>query len=150
MTRTGADDEKTMRRRSSLLCRDRGATSRKTVAADFALRPVATPRGTMFTTVIDDLKMELIPTFTLEQPLEILFGLLHVASVGQLPPLSEAMNMRVDRKCRDAEGLSHDDACRLMSDAGQLFKFCKRLRDISFVLIHKHVRQSVDRLGFAR
>ena len=63
--------------------------------------------------------MQVRPAIAREYLLEVGLGLLDVLALRQAPARGEPMNVRVDRKRRLAEGLSHDHARGLVPDAGQ-------------------------------
>ena len=52
--------------------------------------------------------------------------------------------MRIDRECRNFENMAHDDARRLMANAGQAFKFFERVRDFALEFFDECLRKLVD------
>lgn len=49
--------------------------------------------------------------------------------------------MRIDRECRELKDVAHDDACRLMTDSGEAFKFLERVRDFALELFDERLRE---------
>ncbi len=71
----------------------------------------------MFTTIENDLKMQLVPCRFGEQFFEIGFGLNDRTSVGESPSLCKSVDMGIDWKRRVSETLAHYDGSRFVPDA---------------------------------
>lgn len=52
--------------------------------------------------------------------------------------------MGIDREGRDLENVDHDDAGRLVANAGQAFEFFERVRNFAFEFFDKCLRKVVD------
>ena len=73
----------------------------------------------MLPTIIDDLQVEFVPSFLGEKSLQVLLGLEYASSVGQFPALGQSMNMGIDGKSGNPEGLAHDHGSGFVTDAGK-------------------------------
>lgn len=49
--------------------------------------------------------------------------------------------MRVNRECWELKDVAHDDACRLVADSGQAFKFFERVRNFAIELFDERLRE---------
>ena len=65
--------------------------------------------------------MDLDPLVFGEEPLQVLFRLLHRFPSAQAPAMGAAVDVGVYRKGGDAESLRHHDGGRFMADARQSF-----------------------------
>ena len=95
----------------------------------------------MLASIKDDLQMEPVPSLDREELFQIRFGLNHILSIGQSPTLRQSVDVRIDRKRRYAEGLSHDDRCRFMTDPWQPLQSFEVLRDLTGVLLNQDLRE---------
>ena len=91
----------------------------------------------MLSAIINDLKMKIVPRFDWEELFQVRFCLLDVFPIGKSPTLSQTMNMRVDWKSGNVEGLGHDYAGSFVTDARQAFKGCEFRRNLGCVLLYK-------------
>jgi predicted CoA-binding protein len=98
----------------------------------------------------DDLEVEADPRVLGEGRLEVAFGALDGGTVGETPARGEAMDVRVDGERRDAEGLGHDHARGLVTDAGERFELLEGARDAAAVLLDEHLREPVERFRLRR
>ncbi len=128
----------------SLFCLYGSGAQRKEGPADEAEGAVATASGAMLSPVENDLKVEFVPGLTGEGALQGFFGFDDVLPGGEFPPLGEAMDVGVDGKCGDAEGLAHDDGSGLVPDAREGFKRCKVGRDFTAIFFHKDAGEFGD------
>src|SRR5690606_30754239 len=62
-------------------------------AADIAAGTVAATGGAELATVVDDLQVQVIPSFRREQFFQVPLGLDHTPAIGQPPALGEAVDM---------------------------------------------------------
>ena len=85
----------------------------------------------MLSSIINDLKMKYIPGFGRKQLFQVSLGLFDIFSTCQSPSLGKPMNVRIDRKSRNVEGLSHYNAGRFVTDPRKRLKSFKICRDIS-------------------
>jgi len=83
---------------------------------------VAASGGALLPAKIDHPQVELVPICLWEECLEVAFGFHDVSATGQAPSLCKAMDVRVHGKGRDAKGLAHDDARRLVPHPRQLLE----------------------------
>ncbi len=49
--------------------------------------------------------------------------------------------MRIDWECWELKDVAHDDACRLMTDSGEVFEFFECVRDFAFELFDERLRE---------
>jgi len=61
----------------------------------------------MLTAVENDLQVEAVPGVARKELFQVSLGLRDVFSGGEFPAGCEAVDVGIDRKRRDAEGLSH-------------------------------------------
>ena len=78
-------------------------------ATNLANRPVATPGRAVLASIINDPQVQRVPMLLGEKFFQIRLGLFDASTVGQLPTLSQAMDVRVHRKSWNAERLCHHD-----------------------------------------
>ena len=95
----------------------------------------------MLAAVEDDLQMESVPSLDRKELFQIRFGLNHILSIGQSPTLRQSVDVRIDRERRYAEGLGHDDRCRLMTDTRQPLQGFEVLGDLTGVLLNQDIRE---------
>ena len=79
-------------------------------------------RRAVFAAKVDDLEVTTIPSVFGENGLQVPLGLFDILSVTQPPPISQAMDMRVDGERRKTECTRHDDAGCLVADASEPFQ----------------------------
>ena len=89
--------------------------------------------------------MQLVPVLGGEELLEVALGLHDVAIVREAPARGEPVDVRVDREGGDTEGLRHDDAGGLVSDAGEGLELVHIGRNNSAVLVDQELRELGDR-----
>ena len=87
--------------------------------ADRALGQIVTEGGAELAPEEDDLEVAAIPGLLREGLLQIAFGALDRASVGESPASGQAVDVRVDRERGHPVGLGHDDAGGLVAHAGE-------------------------------
>ena len=73
--------------------------------ANFATDAHATTRWAMFSGVVDDLNMHIVPCFFRKETFEVFFGLLDALSIGETPALRKSVDMGIYGKGRDVKGL---------------------------------------------
>jgi hypothetical protein len=98
----------------------------------------------------DDLEVEADPRVLGKRRLEVAFGAFDRGAVRETPALGQTMDVRVDGERRDAEGLGHDDARGLVTDAGERLELRERARDTPAVLFDEEFREPVERLRLRR
>lgn len=108
-----------------------------TSGADFTHGSVTAPRRAMFSTVIDDLQMKIIPPGFRKEIFEISFGLNHGNTGGQSPPLGKAVNVGVHRKRRYAKGLGQDHGGGFMPYSRERFQILRGCRYAAVMLFHQ-------------
>ena len=94
----------------------------------------------MLAAVENDLEVEAVPGLAGEELLQVALSLDDVFSGGEFPAGGEAVDVRVYGKCRDAEGLGHDDGGGFVTDAGQGLERGEIRRDLAGVLFHQNFR----------
>ena len=114
-------------------------------ATEFALRAVAASSRAEFAAVKNDLQMQIVPTGFREQFLQVRFGLFDVLAIGQPPTLSQAMNVSVDWKGGNAEGLSHHDTGGLVPNARQPLECFEVSGNFAAVFFDQNSRKASDR-----
>lgn len=111
---------------------------------------LAAAGGAVFPAIEDDSKVELIPSVSGKQFLQIGFRLLHGSPVCEFPPLGQAVDVSIYGEGGNAEGLSHDDRGRFMSYAGQSFQSGEVGGNLSPVLFGQDPGSFGNGLGFER
>ena len=109
------------------------------------------PAGrTIFPREMDDLEMDFIPGAFGEKPFQIPFGLLDRFAARKAPSVRAPMDVRVDGKGGEVEGLRQDDGGALVADAGELFEGGERFRDAAAVMFDEHLGELPDSARFRR
>ena len=104
----------------------------------------------MLSAEVNDLQVEFIPGLLGKEALEILLGLLDRFPVGQAPSLGQTVNMGINRKGWDTEGLGHDHLCGLVAHARESLQGLEAIGNLTGMLLDQNLRQPVDRPGFLR
>ncbi len=116
--------------------------------AEEAFFSVAASGGAMFAAVEDDLEVEFVPGVAWEEFFEVAFGLDDVFTGGEFPACGEAVDVGIDGKGGDAEGLGHDDGGGFVADAWECFEGVEVGGDLAVVLVDEDLREFGDGGGF--
>ena len=103
-------------------------------------------RRAVFPAKEDDLQVQLVPGLSGKDSLEILLGLNHILSTGQLPAPGQPVDMGIDRKGGHPKCLAHDHGSRLVPYSRKAFQCLHVLRHFPIITITQDHRQFMDRL----
>ena len=117
-----------------------------TGSADLTDKTVAPARRAKFSSVKNDLKVQVIPPIFAKSLLKVALGLDDITPACQSPALSQPVNVRIDGEARHAEGLRHDDTCRFMAHTWKSLESLKVLGHLTAVLFDQHFAQTANRL----
>ncbi len=94
--------------------------------------------------------MELIPDLRGEEALQVDLGLSDVFSGAESPALRQPVDVRVDGKSGNAEGLREHHAGGLVADARKRLQFLQCLRNFSPMPFKEQTGQAVESFRFLR
>ena len=104
-------------------------------------------RGAMLPSEEDDLQVQVVPALLRKDGFEVSLRSLDVGPVGKSPASSKPVDVGVNREGGHTEGLSHDHACGLVAHAREGFQRFEAGRDLTVMVLKKHLREPLDVLG---
>jgi hypothetical protein len=90
---------------------------------------------------VDHLEVHAPPRGLGEEALQVALGLHHAAPAREPPAPREAVDVRIHREGRHAEGLDHHDARRLVADTGERLEERGVRRHAAGVLVQQALRE---------
>ena len=96
----------------------------------------------------NDLQMKFVPGFFGEQFFEVVLGLLNAGAGTKAPALRKAVDVGVNRKGWNPEGLRHHHACCFVANAWKSLEFLKARRHLAVVNVHENLGEPFDVAGF--
>ena len=120
-------------------------TIRVTGGADFTDQTVTPARRAKFSSIKNDLKVQVIPAIFAIHFFEVSLGFDDIAPASQSPALSESVYVRINGEARYTEGLRHDNTGRFMANPGKSLKCIKVLRYLTTVLLNQNFTQTANR-----
>jgi len=91
-----------------------------------------------------------MPLVGRERGLQVDLGALDVLAVGEAPAFGQAMDVRVDRERRHAEGLHHEDRRGLVADTRQRLERFEGRGHFTAVTLHEQPRHLLQVLRLGR
>ena len=120
-------------------------TIRVTGSADFTDQTVTPARCAKFSSVKNDLKVQVIPAIFAKHLFEVALGFDDIAPTRQSPALSESVNVRIDGEAGHTEGLRHNNTGRFMTYPRKSLERIEVLRYLTTVLINQNFTQTANR-----
>lgn len=104
------------------------------------LRVVSAGRAE-FPAKIDDLQMSAVPLGFGKEPFQVAFRPFDGRAVRKSPSHGEPVDVRIDGKRGESEGLPHEDACGFVADAREAFEFGKCPGNFAVKLLQENFRK---------
>lgn len=101
---------------------------------NFANTTITASGGAKFSTVENDLQVQVIPSALLKHAFQVALCFVDIAPACESPALCQTVYVRIDRKAWDAERLRHHNACCFMSYAWKLFEALEVLGDFAAMI----------------
>lgn len=106
--------------------------------ADLAAGSITASGSAMLSAIENDLQMKTAPRFRRIELFQILLRMFDSRAIGQLPSLRQAVDVCVDRECRDPKGLHQDHRGSLVANSGERFEGLQRCRYLALVLLDQN------------
>jgi hypothetical protein len=120
-------------------------TIRVTGGADFTNETVTPARRAKFSSIENDLKVQVIPPMFAKHLFKVTLGFDHVTPACQSPALSQSVNVRIDGEAGYTEGLRHNDTCRFVANPRKSLERIKVLRHLTAVFLNQYLTQTANR-----
>jgi hypothetical protein len=120
-------------------------TIRVTGGADFTDQTVTPARRAKFSSIKNDLKVQVIPAVFAKHPFEVTLGFDDIAPTRKSPALSKSVNVRIYREAGYTEGLRHDNTGRFMANPRKSLECFKVPRYLTTVLLNQNFTQTANR-----